>query len=91
MLDHLEAESDATIRKIEPTAGCAETPVPTATATQPQAIHVIEKPASVCLVRVGSLSGCTNTTSCQGDYIVGGALCRTRRPARRSARSRWSD
>jgi hypothetical protein len=63
--------------------GVAATPMPTAAptaaptapapaaASQPQTIHVIEHATNVSQVRVGSLSGCSNTTSCQGDYIVG--------------------
>jgi hypothetical protein len=42
-----------------------------AVAAEPQTIHLIELPTNVGAVRVGSLTGCTNVTSCQGDYLVG--------------------
>jgi hypothetical protein len=42
-----------------------------ALASQPQTIHVIEHPINSTTVRVGSLTGCTNTTSCQGDFYLG--------------------
>lgn len=38
---------------------------------QSQTIHLIEHPTNVNSVSVGSLTGCTNTTSCQGDYLIG--------------------
>lgn len=38
---------------------------------QSPVIHLIEHPTNVSSVSVGSLTGCTNTTSCQGDYIIG--------------------
>jgi len=39
-------------------------------ATEPQTIQVIEHSINVTYVPVGSLTKCTNTTSCQGDYVV---------------------
>jgi len=38
---------------------------------QSQTIHLIEHPTNVNSVSVGSLTGCTNTTSCRGDYLIG--------------------
>jgi hypothetical protein len=34
-------------------------------------IHVLEQVINSSEVKVGSLTGCTNTTSCQGDYYLG--------------------
>lgn len=39
-------------------------------AGQPQTIHVLENPLDWSTVKVGSVSGCTQTT-CLGDYVVG--------------------
>jgi hypothetical protein len=36
-----------------------------------QTIHLIEHPTNVNSVSVGSLTGCTNETSCRGDYLIG--------------------
>ena len=36
-----------------------------------QTIHLIEHPTNVNSVSVGSPTGCTNATSCQGDYLIG--------------------
>jgi hypothetical protein len=41
-----------------------------AAAHQPLTIHIFDYPTGGTDVRVGSLTGCTDTT-CQGDYIVG--------------------
>jgi hypothetical protein len=41
------------------------------TSDQPQTIHLIEHPANLSNVRVGTLTGCTSTSGCQGDAIVG--------------------
>jgi hypothetical protein len=56
------------------TAGSPEStpPVsPPAASSQPQKIHVLEQVVNDTEVKVGSLTGCTNTTSCQGDYYLG--------------------
>ena len=34
-------------------------------------VHVIERPANAADVRVGTLTGCTNATSCEGDDCLG--------------------
>jgi hypothetical protein len=44
---------------------------PNSSANQPQAIHVLEPARNVTEVSVGSLTGCTDTTGCQGDYVLG--------------------
>ena len=36
-----------------------------------QTIHVLEPARNVTQVSVGLLTGCTSTTGCQGDYILG--------------------
>jgi hypothetical protein len=40
-------------------------------ASQSQTIHVLEPASNVTVVSVGSLTGCTSTTGCQGDYVLG--------------------
>lgn len=40
-------------------------------ASQSQTIHVLEPARNVTTVPVGSLTGCTSTTGCQGDYVLG--------------------
>jgi hypothetical protein len=40
-------------------------------ANQPQTIHVLEPAKNVTEVSVGSLTGCTSTKGCQGDYVLG--------------------
>jgi hypothetical protein len=40
-------------------------------ASQPQTIHVLEPAMNVTTVSVGSLTGCTSTSGCQGDYVLG--------------------
>jgi hypothetical protein len=40
-------------------------------ANQPRTIHVLEPARNVTQVSVGSLTGCTSTTGCQGDYVLG--------------------
>jgi hypothetical protein len=40
-------------------------------ANQPQTIHVLEPAKNVTMVSVGSLTGCTSTAGCQGDYVLG--------------------
>jgi hypothetical protein len=37
----------------------------------PQTIHVLEPARNITQVSVGSLTGCTSTAGCQGDYILG--------------------
>jgi hypothetical protein len=44
---------------------------PPGTVNEPRTIHLILRPSNDTQVSVGSLSGCTNTTSCQGDYRIG--------------------
>ena len=34
-------------------------------------VHVIERPVNAANVRVGTLTGCTNATSCEGDDCLG--------------------
>ncbi len=43
---------------------------PPTPAGQPETIHVLEVPTDWAEVKVGSLTGCTDTT-CLGDYLVG--------------------
>ena len=38
---------------------------------QSQTIHVLEPARNFTEVHVGSLTGCTSTTGCQGDYVLG--------------------
>ena len=40
-------------------------------ADQPQTIHVLEPATNVTAVLIGSLTGCTSGTGCQGDYVLG--------------------
>ena len=40
-------------------------------ADQPRTIHVLEPATNVTTVSVGSLTGCTSATGCQGDYVLG--------------------
>lgn len=40
-------------------------------AKEPQTIHVLEPARNVTQVSVGSLTGCTSLTACQGDYVLG--------------------
>jgi hypothetical protein len=49
-------------------AACSTSP---SSSGQPETIHLIEHPTNVNSVSVGSLTGCTNATSCQGDYLIG--------------------
>jgi hypothetical protein len=42
-----------------------------AAASQPKTIHLILHPSSDTNVHVGSLTGCTDVTPCQGDYRIG--------------------
>jgi hypothetical protein len=42
-----------------------------AAANRPQTIHVLEDPVEFTTVPVGSLTGCTSTTGCQGDHLIG--------------------
>jgi hypothetical protein len=65
----------------EPTASQAQTPSPSASAYpviaspgaigQSQTIHLTLRPGNDTYVPVGSLTGCTNKSSCQGDYLIG--------------------
>jgi hypothetical protein len=54
-------------------AACAVAPQspPPGAVSQPQTIHLIEHATNVNSVEVGSLTHCTNPTSCQGDYLIG--------------------
>jgi len=66
------ARATSPARTASPTPSASESapaPLPTA-AHQPQTIHIFDYPTGGTDVRVGSLTGCTDTT-CQGDYIVG--------------------
>ena len=48
---------------------------PSASGTnQPQTIHVTLQPGNDTYVSVRSVTGCTNTTTCQGDYLIGDDL-----------------
>ena len=38
---------------------------------QTKTIHLVEHPTNTNSVSVGSLTGCTNATSCRGDYLLG--------------------
>ena len=42
-----------------------------AAAHPPVTIDVLEPANNVSIVSVGSLTGCTNATGCQGDYVLG--------------------
>lgn len=42
-----------------------------AAAAQQTVIHVLENPLDWAEVNVGTLTGCTNATTCQGDYYLG--------------------
>ena len=42
-------------------------------ANAPHTVHLTEHPTDVNSVSVGSLTHCTNATSCQGDYLLGGS------------------
>jgi hypothetical protein len=44
---------------------------PSTSAKEPQTIHVLEPARNVTEVSVGSLTGCTDATGCQGDYVLG--------------------
>lgn len=37
----------------------------------PQVVHLSELPTNVNSVEIGSLTDCTATTSCQGDFLLG--------------------
>ena len=58
-----------------PTGAPSPSPAPVtaslAATNQPQTIHLIEHPTNVGHVQVGSLTGCTGASGCQGDYLVG--------------------
>jgi len=41
------------------------------TPNESQTIHVLEPAKNVTVVPVGSLTGCTSTAGCQGDYVLG--------------------
>ena len=43
-------------------------------ANGPQTIHLTLRPGNDSYVSVRSVTGCTNTTSCQGDYLIGDDL-----------------
>lgn len=49
-------------------AACSTSP---SSSGRPETIHLIEHPTNVNSVSVGSLTGCTDATSCQGDYLIG--------------------
>ena len=50
------------------TAVPAATPVPALAASEPQPIHLILRAVNDTL---GSLEGCANAGTCQGDYMIG--------------------
>jgi hypothetical protein len=50
---------------------CDANPSASQSPDQPQTIHVLEPARNVTEVHVGSLTGCTSTTGCQGDYVLG--------------------
>jgi hypothetical protein len=50
-------------------SAASPSPAPAAV-SQPLTLHVLEDPLNWATVKVGSLSGCTDTT-CLGDYVVG--------------------
>jgi hypothetical protein len=52
-------------------AACTGGGTPSSSANQPQTIHVLEPARNVTVVSVGSLTGCTSTTGCEGDYVLG--------------------
>jgi hypothetical protein len=54
-----------------PTASQTAVTASPAHANQPQTIHVLEPAKNVTQVSVGSLTGCTSTKGCQGDYVLG--------------------
>jgi hypothetical protein len=54
-----------------PTAGSGAASPAAATPGLAQTIHVVEQLTNDTEVKVGSLTGCTNATTCQGDYYLG--------------------
>jgi hypothetical protein len=52
-------------------AACSSANAPASPSAQPQTIHVLEPAKNVTQVSVGSLTGCTSTRGCQGDYVLG--------------------
>lgn len=52
-------------------AACSANPSASSSASQRQTIHVLEPARNVTQVSVGSLTGCTSATGCQGDYVLG--------------------
>lgn len=52
-------------------AACSGGGTPSNSANERQTIHVLEPATNVTEVSVGSLTGCTSTTGCQGDYVLG--------------------
>ena len=55
--------------------GASPSASPSASGTdQPQTIHLTLRPGNDTYVSVRSVTGCTNKTSCQGDYLIGDDL-----------------
>jgi len=52
-------------------AACTGGGAPSSKANGPQTIHVLEPARNVTQVSIGSLTGCTRTEGCQGDYVLG--------------------
>jgi hypothetical protein len=52
-------------------AACSGGDGPTPSGGQSQTIHVLEPARNYTQVSVGSLTGCTTSEGCQGDYILG--------------------
>jgi hypothetical protein len=52
-------------------ASATAAPSSPAPATQPQTIHLNVHPINDTMVPVGSLTGCTHGSACQGDYMIG--------------------
>jgi hypothetical protein len=63
--------SSATVAPSETASPSSASATASPAADQPQTIHLIEHPANVSEIRVGTLTGCTSTSGCQGDAIVG--------------------
>lgn len=65
------APSASPSQSVVATPSVGSVTAPLAATNQPQTIHLIEHPTNVSEVRVGSLTGCTGASGCQGDYLVG--------------------
>jgi len=65
------AESSASPPTTRPVPSASPAISPAGTVNEPKTIHVLEPARNVTQVSVGSLTGCTSQTACQGDYVLG--------------------